>query len=173
MSAELYPIARVPARAFVWENHRHNGANQRAQLMQVALREGDEVIGVAIGGLPPIGLDDGRTVEITRVCTRGTKNACSQLYGAIVRAGRALGYLRFYTYTLEHEDGASVKAAGFVFDGWTDPRTDRGGRPRYTENLLGEKTRPEGRKRRWKLDVTAERIQARTEDRVPLTIGAE
>lgn len=168
MSVELYPINRTAAREFVWENHRHNGANQRAQLMQVSLREHGEIVGVAIGGLPPIGLDDGRTVEITRVCTLGTKNACSQLYAAIVRAGTALGYRRFYTYTLEDEDGASVKAAGFVEDGLTDGRSasEKGGRPRYDENLLGERTRPEGRKRRW-----VRHVQARAEGRVPLTIG--
>lgn len=147
----IVPIARVPARAFVREYHRHNPASHRAQIIQCALEVDGEIVGVAIGGLPPIGLDDGYTMAVTRCCTLGTRNACSQLYAAIVRAGTALGYRRFYTYTLEHEDGASVKASGFVEDGITDGRTanEKGGRPRYDENLLGEKTRPEGPKRRW------------------------
>lgn len=82
------------------------------------------------------------------------------------RAGTALGYLRFYTYTLEHEDGASVKAAGFVEDGLTDGRSasEKGGRLRYDENLLGEKTRPEGRKRRWVRHVTRPHVQPTTEE---------
>ena len=38
--------------------------------------------------------DDGTTIEVTRVCTDGTANACSLLYGAMWRAAKALGYLR-------------------------------------------------------------------------------
>ena len=35
------------------------------------------------------------------------------LYGAIRRAGLALGFDRFVTYTLESEEGTSLRAAGF------------------------------------------------------------
>lgn len=56
--------------------------------------------------------DDGRTLEITRLCTDGTKNACSFLIGAVKRAGRALGYKRLISYTLESEPGASWRASG-------------------------------------------------------------
>ena len=39
------------------------------------------------------------------------------LYGACVRIGRAMGYKRIITYTLESEHGSSVKAANFKYDG--------------------------------------------------------
>lgn len=57
--------------------------------------------------------DDGLTVEVTRCVTDGTKNACSALYGACVRAALALGYKRIITYTLPKEGGASLRGAGW------------------------------------------------------------
>jgi hypothetical protein len=79
-------------------------------------------------------LDDGWTAEVTRVCTDGTRNACSILYGACWRAARALGYRRLVTYTLAHESGASLRAVGWRLIGqagggsWSRaarPRVDR------------------------------------------------
>ena len=74
--------------------------------------------GAAIAGRPVSRhQDDGATVEVTRVATDGTRNACSMLLGAVRRAARALGYRRVITYTLPSEGGASLKAAGFRLDG--------------------------------------------------------
>jgi hypothetical protein len=41
------------------------------------------------------------------------------LYGALCRAGKALGYSEAWTYTLPHEDGRSLHAAGFLDMGLT------------------------------------------------------
>jgi hypothetical protein len=77
----------------------------------------DELAGVAIVGRPVARLlDDGLTAEITRVCTDGTRNACSMLYGACRKAAKAMGHERIFTYTLPEEGGASLKAAGFILD---------------------------------------------------------
>lgn len=74
--------------------------------------------GVAICGRPVARyLDDGLTLEILRCCTEGTGNACSKLYGACCRIGFFMGYDRIITYTLASETGASLRAAGFTFDG--------------------------------------------------------
>lgn len=71
--------------------------------------------GVAIIGRPVArALDDGRTVEVTRLATDGTRNACSMLYAAACREARRRGYGVVVTYTLATETGASVRAAGFV-----------------------------------------------------------
>ena len=59
-------------------------------------------------------MDDGDTLEVLRVCTLGTPNACSKLYGAARRAAFAMGYTKVITYTLASESGASLRAAGFV-----------------------------------------------------------
>ena len=53
------------------------------------------------------------TVEITRLATDGTRNACSALYGACCREARRRGYRRVVTYTLATESGASLRASGF------------------------------------------------------------
>ena len=75
----------------------------------------------------PRWIDDGITVEILRVCTDGTHNCCSMLYGACRRAATALGYRRIVTYTLPSEGGASLRAAGYHtgVQGPTIPRCDR------------------------------------------------
>ena len=39
------------------------------------------------------------------------------LYGACVRVGKAMGYKRIITYTLESEHGSNVRAANFKYDG--------------------------------------------------------
>ena len=73
------------------------------------------VVGVVIVGRPVSRhLDDGHTVEVTRLATDGSRNACSMLYGAAIRAARAMGYGRIVTYTLASECGASLRAVGFL-----------------------------------------------------------
>lgn len=54
---------------------------------------------------------------ITRVATDGVPNGCSMLYGALCRAGKALGYTEAWTYTLPDEPGTSLRAAGFTHQG--------------------------------------------------------
>ena len=83
-------------------------------------------------------LQDGLTMEILRVCTDGSRNACSMLYGACRRAARALGYQRILTYTLPTEGGASLRAAGFRFDG------DAGGPASNWHNRPGRTVQPIG-----------------------------
>jgi hypothetical protein len=55
------------------------------------------------------------TVEVLRLCSDGTKNACSKLYGACRRAAKTLGYHRLITYTLADENGKSLLASGFSY----------------------------------------------------------
>lgn len=90
------------------------------------------MVGCAVCGRPVSRyLDDGRTMEINRLCTDGTRNACSMLYGASCRVAKAMGYKKVITYILETEDGASLKASNFICEGgaggthWTGER-DKG-----------------------------------------------
>lgn len=114
--------------------HRHSEPIEQKVLCAVRCVLGDETVGVAILGLPVSRvLDDGLAVEIRRVCVRdeAPKNACSMLYGAMCRAAAALGYADAYTYTTEDEDGTSVRAAGFVEDGYRSAANwDTPSRPR-------------------------------------------
>jgi hypothetical protein len=57
-----------------------------------------KLVGVAIAGRPIARrLDDGKTLEVPRVCTDGTANACSFLYGRVARIARLMGYSRIIT----------------------------------------------------------------------------
>lgn len=71
-------------------------------------------MGVVIAGRPVSRhLDDGWTLEITRLCTDGSKNVCSFLYSAAWRAARDLGYRHMITYILQSEPGTSLEASGW------------------------------------------------------------
>lgn len=80
----------------------------------IAASDGEKIVGVAIVGRPVSRyLDNGLTLEVNRLCTDGTRNACSFLYSAAWRAARNLGYKKLITYILVSETGSSLKAAGW------------------------------------------------------------
>jgi len=82
------------------------------------------LVGVAIVGRPVARNTDQRKVlEVTRLCTNGTPNACSKLYGATARTARTLGYLHVQTFLLESEKGTSLKASGWRKDGESPGRS--------------------------------------------------
>lgn len=110
----LVPTTISAATTYVQHHHRHSVPPQGALFAIAAENEDGELVGVAIVGRPVgRGLQDGRTVEIVRVTTDGTRNACSFLMGRARRAAAALGYSRVVTYTRQDESGASPRAAGF------------------------------------------------------------
>lgn len=120
----LRPVSLRDAKPFITEHHRHSEAPHAwkfgvgvTETCQSGIERETDLVGVGVAARPCRELDDGYTLTIVRTCTTGTPNACSMIYGALVRAGRALGYKRFYSYTVESEDGASLRAAGFVPDG--------------------------------------------------------
>lgn len=107
------------ANAFVAEHHRHHKPVVGHLFSLGAVLEG-KLVGVAIVGRPVARMrDDGLTAEVTRLCTDGTRNACSFLYGAAARAAFALGFTRIGTYILANEDGVTLKAAGWRMIGET------------------------------------------------------
>lgn len=109
----LAPIDFAHAAAFVREHHRHHTPPQ-GHKFSLAAYAGDSLAGVVIVGRPVARRrDDGRTLEVTRLCTTGHRNACSFLYGAAARAAFALGYQRIGTYILKREPGTSLVAAGW------------------------------------------------------------
>ena len=113
MMLEIRPCTLRDANAYVAQHHRHNQPTN-GHKFSVACYDGERLCGVAIAGRPVARkLDDGFTIEVYRVCTDGTRNACSMLYSSCARAARALGYRKVITYTLQSETGASCKAAGF------------------------------------------------------------
>ena len=117
MTLELQPITYKEACAFIAEHHRHHLPPQGWKF-GVAANDGEKVIGVITVGRPVARfLDNGWTLEVTRCCTDGTRNANSFLYSAAWRAAKALGYKRLITYTLPEEGGASLRASNWKLIG--------------------------------------------------------
>jgi hypothetical protein len=89
-----------------------------------------QLVAAAISGRPTNrNNDDTLTVEVIRLASDGTPNACSALYGACARVAREMGAARIITYTLESETGSSLRAAGWnreedgIESWWTHPGT--------------------------------------------------
>lgn len=116
---ELVPITFKEANAFVERYHRHHKPVV-GHKFSIAAAVNGEIVGVAIVGRPVSRyLDDGWTLEVNRLCTNGTKNACSFLYSAAWRVSKNLGYKKLITYILNTENGASLKASGWKCIGET------------------------------------------------------
>jgi hypothetical protein len=117
----LRPCELSEARAFIARLHRHHRPPQGHRFSLKAVVD-DATVGVVVIGRPVARhQQDGETVEITRLCTDGTRNAVSFLVGAAKRAARALGYKRMISYTLETEPGASWRASGMEQTGTVEP----------------------------------------------------
>lgn len=142
MSLALQPINFDEACAFIEAHHRHHPPPQGWKF-GIAVNDGEKVVGVVTVGRPVARrLDDGWTLEVTRCCTDGTKNAASMLYGASARAARALGYTRLITYTLKEEAGTSLVAAGWkaLYDTHKNKSWNVPSRPRVDKHPTGQKT---------------------------------
>ena len=130
-SLRLKPITYRQACEFIRLHHRHHGPPQGCKFCVGAFVD-ETMVACAVCGRPVSReLDKGEICEITRLCSDGTPNACSFLYGACCRIAKAMGYKRIITYTLISENGASLRASNFVCEGiaggkkWSGVR-DRG-----------------------------------------------
>ena len=139
---KLVPCSLEEANAFVAEHHRHHRPTPVAKFSIAAMSDSGEVVGVVIVGLPKARLAmDGWTLEVTRLASDGSRNACSFLYGAAARAAFALGFKCIGTYILAHEDGATLNAAGWRMIGQTTGRSwSTPSRLRTDKHPLGPKT---------------------------------
>lgn len=143
----IVPIDFDEACRFVAQKHRHHLPPQGCKFC-IAVEDGPSIVGVAIIGRPIARLsNDGWTLEVTRVATDGTENACSMLYRAAWRATQALGYRRLITYTLKEESGSSLRGAGFKLLGLAGGGSwNRDLRPRIDKH-------PTQQKLKWELAI--------------------
>ena len=145
---EIKPCSLKEANDYVANYHRHHKPSAGHKFSIKVVDENGQTHGVAICGRPVSRhLDNGETLEINRVCTDGTYNACSLLYGACARIARNMGYRKIITYILLSENGASLKASNFICEGeagkevWTGKRSGR-------DNGV-----PKERKTRWSITL--------------------
>lgn len=148
---EVVPLPITRARDFVKRFHRHNEA-PRWHKFSIGLAMDNQLVGVVMANTPIARhRDDGLTLEINRCCVLpGIRNACSILIGRAIKCGRAMGYRRFITYTLENESGSSVLAAGFTHAGMTQP--SKGWSNKSRKRKTPEKY-PVGKKNIWIKEV--------------------
>ena len=152
MSLRVRPVTLKQANALVDELHRHHKP-VRGHRFSLGLYDGDRLVGVAICGRPVArGCDPNITLEVTRLVTDGTPNACSMLYGAAARAAKAMGFDKIQTYILESESGTSLKASGWVKEAdvvgrqWshTDGRARRMDQPTEDKSRWAKRLKKEG-----------------------------
>lgn len=114
----IAPITFKDASSYINKYHRHHRATVGCKFCISVVDDDGLIHGVAVCGRPVSRvLDNGLTLEINRVCTDGTHNACSMLYGACCRIAKAMGYKKVITYILQSENGSSLKASNFVCEG--------------------------------------------------------
>jgi hypothetical protein len=134
VSLQLVPVTFSEACGFVEMWHRHHSPPV-GHKFSVGVADGEKLVGVAMVGRPVARhFDDGRTLEVNRTATDGTRNANSMLYGAAWKVAANLGYRRLITYTQAGETGASLRAAGWRVlasrpprPGWSAPSRPRDG----------------------------------------------
>jgi len=129
------------ANAFIARHHRHHRPLKFHKFSLAVADEAGEIRAVCMVNKPTARmLDDGMTLEVTRLASDGCPNACSCLYGAAWRAAKALGYGKLITYILESESGTTLKASGWKLIGkrgggsWNMPS-----RPRVDKHPLQKK----------------------------------
>ena len=155
------PIELGEANAFVDALHRHHGPVVRDKF-RVGVEKDGKLVGVAQVGRPVARrLCDGRTLEVVRCCTDGTKNACTFLYSRCARIAEEMVYSRIITYILESESGISLKASGWRLDlescggGHGTFLRGEGRRSPQTSSGRGSNTPPRGSRdgsRNWEVD---------------------
>lgn len=144
MSLTVVPVDFAEACAFIRQHHRHH-IPPVGHKAAIAVADEQGIRGVAVLGRPIArALDDGWTLEVTRVATDGAHNACSKLYGASWKLAQALGYRKLITYTLRSESGSSLKAVGWrCYEATVRPGQSwsRPSRPRIDKHPLQAKLR--------------------------------
>lgn len=130
----IVPLTLSQANEFVAKHHRHH-KRVTGHRFSIGLEKAGKLTGICVVGRPVARMTDQyKTAEVTRLCTDGSKNACSKLYGAAARIAREMGFESIQTFILDTEPGTSLIASG-----WSWSHTTTGGewgrstRPRKTE----------------------------------------
>lgn len=152
MSLHVVPLELAEANALVSQLHRHHQPSQGHRFSLGVMDDQGVLHGAAIVGRPVARLSGSPrdVLEVVRLVTDGYPNACSMLYAAAARAGRAMGYRRIQTYILGSETGTSLKAAGWMGEGSTG-----GGQWKHTDGRPRRTDQPTEFKGRWAKPLAA------------------
>jgi hypothetical protein len=148
MSTRLHvvPLELAEANRLVAQWHRHHQPSQGHRFSLGVIDNDGGLHGAAIVGRPVARLAGSPrdVLEVVRLVTDGTPNACSILYAAAARAGLAMGYRSIQTYILDDEPGVTLTAAAWTLDGPAG-----GGQWKHTDGRARRTDQPTGLKARW------------------------
>jgi hypothetical protein len=144
MKAKLFirPSNLKGANAIIEQWHRHHKPVVGCRFCIKVVDDEGVTRGVAIVGRPKARMTDQENIaEVDRVCTDGTPNACSALYGGCARIAREMGFESIQTFILVSEPGVSLKASGWKHVSNTDGSTQwsRPSRERQTTFITENK----------------------------------
>lgn len=145
----VVPLELKEANQFVDILHRHHKPVQGHRFSIGCVTPDNILHGAAIIGRPVARLagHPKQVLEVTRLVTDGTPNACSILYAAAARVGKELGYNRIQTYILATEPGTSLKASGWKCEG------EAGGGAWGREHRPRQINHPTEKKLRWAINL--------------------
>lgn len=162
MRLHAVPCNMKNANVFIRAHHRHHSPLHDSAFCVAVAKEDGCVCGIAICGRPACAhLEDDWAIEVRRLATDGTMNACSFLLGTCRRIAFDMGYTKIQTYTMESEGGGSLKASGWASEhktsgrsGFSSHRTlnkkgDRQAPRRVGETAAKDRKRQQGIKVRW------------------------
>lgn len=149
----IVPLELKEANILVLRWHRHHKEAQGHRFsIGVLDTSTGKMCGAAIVGRPVARRVNHRTtLEVIRLVTDGTKNACSILYAASARVGREMGYSKIQTYILEQEVGYSLIASGWACEGIAG-----GGQWKHTDGKIRRTDQPTTTKSRWSKTLSVE-----------------
>ena len=156
MALTVKPISLKKANEYVINNHRHHDKVQ-GHKFSLSCWDNDKLCGVAIVGHPQSRMiDNDNVLEVLRLCTDGTYNACSILYARCAKVGKDMGYEKIITYILESESGISLKASGWHCEEekcggfkWGGVREVERHKYEQMTMFIDKKTPPKELKKRW------------------------
>jgi hypothetical protein len=150
------------ANALVVRWHRHHKP-VHGYRFAIGIEDDGRPCGAAIIGRPVgRGNPQYEWAEVTRLVTDGTFNACSKLYGAAARICKEMGFERVQTFILDSESATTLRAAGWVFDGFSD------GGDWNRPSRIGRRTdQPQQPKQRWKKELNPARGWSTTDRSLP------
>lgn len=123
MSLCLVEVSWSDANRYVARWHRHSEPVAGGIAAALVVDDTGWARGAAILGRPVSRvLQERGILEVNRVATDGTRNACSMLYGWASRRAKRIGASGVVTYTRVDEPGTSLRAAGWVEVGRTQAR---------------------------------------------------
>lgn len=143
-SLRVVPLTLKQANELISRLHRHHKRVQGHRFSLGVELDGQLVGACTVGRPVSRELPAYSTAEVTRLVTDGTPHACSKLYGVAAKICKEMGFMKIQTYILEEEPGTSLKAAGWVFEGFTN-----GGTWNCLKRTGRREDQPKGRKQRW------------------------